>query len=449
MKMANNCIETGDSLNLAHAYYSLTSSYLNKQEYEKALQYAQEAYRIVTSYPDVSLQYLINATTLMSSAWGYFDIDNALKYADEALTLIEKDNASPFQKAYALYEITYLHIRNEDYAAAERTAIQALEADTTDTSLAKDLYRYVTWANIMLGKKEQAIEYFEYYAGMVEELSRQEFQASISEMEVKYETEKKEMRIASLEEEKQLMIRSGILIGMVLLIAFFFFWRWTVQKKRTAEQQIKQLQQEKQLVATQALFDGEVKERARLARDLHDGLGGILAAAKYNLSDVKHTPEQEIIDAEHLNKGVNLLDESMRELRRIAHHLMPETLSIAGLKHAISDFCNTIPQTKFNWYGEEARFDPKLEVMIYQIIHELVSNAIKHSKAEHILVQIVRESNRISLTVQDDGYGFDVRTASKGMGLTNIRNRVAACNGNLLIDSKPGTGTEVSVEINN
>jgi signal transduction histidine kinase len=127
---------------------------------------------------------------------------------------------------------------------------------------------------------------------------------------------------------------------------------------------------------------------------------------------------------------------------------MPETLSIAGLKHAIADFCNTIPQAKFTYYGDESRFDSKLEVMIYQIIHELISNAIKHAKAEHILVQIVRDVNRISLTVQDDGCGFDIETVSKGMGLTNIRNRVAACNGNLLIDSKPGTGTEVSVEIN-
>ena len=85
--------------------------------------------------------------------------------------------------------------------------------------------------------------------------------------------------------------------------------------------------------------------------------------------------------------------------------------------------------------------------MIYRIMHELVSNALKHAAASHILVQIVRESNRIALTVQDDGCGFEPSAESRGMGLANIRTRVAAYDGSLLEDSKVGVGTEVSVEL--
>jgi signal transduction histidine kinase len=282
-----------------------------------------------------------------------------------------------------------------------------------------------------------------------------EMHNQISAFQIEYETEKKEMQITTLEEEKRLMIWLGIAGGAVLLlalVAFFFLWRWTVQKKRLAEnqkelaeQQIKQLEQEKQLIATQAVLDGEVQERIRLARDLHDSLGSILVAAKYNLVDIKQISTLGEKDVNCYNKAVSLLDDSMNEMRRVAHHLMPEPLSRIGLKQSVADFCNTIPIVKFSYYGDEARFDPKLEIMVYRILHELVSNAMKHAGAKHILVQLVRDEHGIALTVQDDGCGFDLSAESKGMGLRNIRTRVESFKGNLDIDSQPGVGTEINV----
>ncbi len=85
--------------------------------------------------------------------------------------------------------------------------------------------------------------------------------------------------------------------------------------------------------------------------------------------------------------------------------------------------------------------------MVYRILHELVTNAIKHAKAESIFVQIVRESDRIAISVQDNGCGFDPTAESKGMGLRNIRARVESCKGNLDIDSQPGKGTGIRVEL--
>jgi signal transduction histidine kinase len=277
------------------------------------------------------------------------------------------------------------------------------------------------------------------------------------ELEVKYETEKKETQIAALEGEKRLMLWLSVAAGTVLLLAlaaFFFLWRWTVQKKRLAEsqkeladRQIKQLEQEKQLIATQAVLDGEMQERIRLARDLHDSLGSILAAAKYNLVDIKQISTLGEKDVECYHKAVCLLDDSMSEMRRVAHHLAPEPLSRTGLKQSVADFCNTIPVVKFSYYGDDTRFDPKLEIMVYRILHELVTNAMKHAGAKNILVQIVREPDRIALTVSDDGCGFDLSAESKGMGLRNIRARVESFKGNLDIDSKPGEGTGIRIEL--
>jgi signal transduction histidine kinase len=258
-----------------------------------------------------------------------------------------------------------------------------------------------------------------------------------SELQLKYETEQKEARIAALEQERREVMWLSIIGAVVLLLAlatFFFLWRWATQRKHLAEQQIK-------LIATQAALDGEVQERSRLARDLHDGLGSILAAAKYNLVDRNKE------EAERYDKAIALLDDSMREMRRIAHHLMPESLGQAGLKQSLTDFADTLPNVKFTYYGDESRLNPKQEVMVYRMVHELVSNALKHAGAEHILVQIVRDAESLVLTIQDDGCGFDVAAKSSGMGLANIRSRVTAYNGHLVIDSKTGIGTEIQIDM--
>ena len=268
-------------------------------------------------------------------------------------------------------------------------------------------------------------------------------------MEIRYETEKKEARIAEIEEEKRTMTRLGIAVGGVLLlglVALFFIWLWSVQKRRLSQQQVKQLEQERQLVAREAMLDGEVMERTRLARDLHDRMGGLLSVIKLHLADMKRGVTPESPSAETCNRATELLDESMVEMRRIAHHLMPSSLSSEGLRIAVSEFCRSVPHARFSWYGSDRRIDPKMELVIYRIAYELVNNAMKHSGASHIVVQIVRDNDRIAFTVQDNGRGFDPRKTPDGMGMSNIRNLVASYGGRLDIGSAKGEGTEINVE---
>ncbi|MDR0295058.1 MAG: tetratricopeptide repeat protein [Prevotellaceae bacterium] len=273
----------------------------------------------------------------------------------------------------------------------------------------------------------------------------------INNLRVRYEIENKELKIAVLEDEKRLMQWMAIAGGAILLLAltaFFFLWRWAVQKKQLAETHIKQLEQEKQLVATQSVLDGEARERARLARDLHDGLGSILTGARLNLLEIKKGTTSQCTDMERFDKVLRLLDQSVREMRRVAHHLMPDSLSRFGLKPAVDEFCRSLSSNvAFDYFGNEARLEPKLEVVIYRCIHELVNNALKHSGATQIMVQIMQEPNRIAFIVQDDGCGFDTLVATKGTGLENIRTRIASFGGNIQIDSVEGKGTEVNIEI--
>ncbi|MDR1675594.1 MAG: histidine kinase [Tannerella sp.] len=457
-KGEQTCRELNDPLEMCYHLLGLSHVHLRQKNYEKAMEQAEAAYHIVRTQPSLILdKFFVYQTLARIHSEGTGHYDRALAYAQKALEAAESIN-SPQNVCWALETVSAIYIRHGKYAEAEASALRALATDSTDMFTNVKLFEYLTRAGIMLGKKDMAIDCLGKVIAITGESSGRRFQTALSEMEVKYETEKKEVLIAMLEEEKRWMTWLSIAGATVLLLAlatFFFLWRWTVQKKRTAEQQkllaeqqIKQLEQEKQLIATQAVLDGETQERTRLARDLHDGLGSMLTGVKLNLESAKSGAVFEPSAAAYFNSALKMLDESMHELRRVAHHLMPEALIRYGLKPSIGDFCRSLSSSiLFDWFGSEERIEQKLEAVIYRIIHELVNNALKYADASQIMVQIMQETDRIAFTVQDDGIGFDPSAESRGMGLSNIRTRVASFGGNISIDSKTGEGTEISVEL--
>ncbi|HCX99772.1 MAG TPA: histidine kinase, partial [Bacteroidales bacterium] len=243
------------------------------------------------------------------------------------------------------------------------------------------------------------------------------------------------------------LFQDEIIIIIVLIAASRKF---LLQKRKLAERKIVQLEQEKQLIATQSVLEGETAERARLSKDLHDGLGGLLSVAKHKIANMKGSltiPEEQVGT---FNSALEMLDNSIKELRRVAHNLMPESLVWYGLNSAISDFCNNVDKAKYHFYGTEKWYFEKLEVAAFRIVSELVNNALKHANASKISVQLVQEQDRISITVYDDGCGFDAKSfdRSKPGGLNNIQARVISFNGRIDILSSSEKGTEVSVEFN-
>jgi two-component system NarL family sensor kinase len=191
-----------------------------------------------------------------------------------------------------------------------------------------------------------------------------------------------------------------------------------------------------------------------LAGDLHDGLGGLLTGVKLKLSSMK---ENAIITSEnlaHFNHALDLLDTSITEMRRVAHNLMPETLMHYGLQTALADFIRQVepeglPIIRFNTFGNDLRYEKELEITLYRISQELVTNSIKHAHAKQIDIQLFTEGNRICVQIVDNGIGFDPERpdpSKTGKGLKNIRDRVTAFNGRFEILSQHGKGTESTIE---
>jgi two-component system NarL family sensor kinase len=412
------------------------------EDYEKSDEYFQKALSILN---ETGNQYRLG---MLYYNIGYFAVqrDNIQKgedYYRMSLASFEKEG-NKFDICDGILALGRVLYYGEKYDEAESYLLKSLSTAQQIGSklLMRNTYITLSWLEHDRENYKAAFEYSEKGAEIDLELVSENTQKQLAFMEVKHETEKKEQHILSLIKEKRLITYLGITIGVLLFLLLLLL----IARQRINRHKIESLKKEKQLVATQSLLDGETAERTRLARDLHDGLGGMLSAARFNLNGLKDGGTIESGDVDLFNKALNALDESIRELRRVAHNMMPDSLARYGLKPSLTDFCNSISIVKFNYFGGGDRLDSKLEIMIYRTVHELVNNALKHSDAKEIIVQIIQESDRIAITIQDDGHGFNASVPSKGSGLNNIRNRVGSYNGRIEIWSKEGEGTEISVE---
>ncbi|WP_423736359.1 sensor histidine kinase [Chitinophaga caseinilytica] len=249
----------------------------------------------------------------------------------------------------------------------------------------------------------------------------------------------------------------AVLTVALLLAAAFLYYAFQQRSKALRQRQqlhnleLDRISQEHRMTVLSAMLEGQEQERTRLARDLHDGLGGLLSGVKIELSAIHQpataTPQQAVVQ-----KTMGHLDNAVEELRRIARSMMPEVLLNYGLGEAIREFCNGLKKSGvpvscqvFNYRDD---MSPSRQVTLYRIMQELVNNAVKHAAAKEILVQLQQRGNRIFLVVEDDGKGFDTAQlhALKGAGLANIQSRVEILQGTLEVESSPGTGSAFTIE---
>ncbi len=322
------------------------------------------------------------------------------------------------------------------------------------------------------GDTGRAFLYTKQLSIIKDSLKNDDINKAVAEMDSKYQFERKEKEISQLQQDKQIQMFSinqksslnYILVGTLsaLLITGFLAYRNVSHRQQLSKQQdqlqqlrINELETEKRLTATEAVLKGEEQERTRLARDLHDGLGGLLSGIKFSLSNMKDnliiTPDNMTV----FERSLDMIDTSIKELRRVAHNMMPEMLVKFGLDEALKDYCNSINTTKlltvkYQSLGMEQRIDKSIEIIIYRIVQELLNNVMKHAAATEAFVQLIREGARLNVVVEDNGKGFDTSLAenNKGAGLENVRSRVDYLKGQLDIHAEPGKGTLVNIEFN-
>ena len=409
---------------IAICYNSIGDIYLKKHEYSKAIKYFNDALKINEQIDD-KIYIAVSYNNIGNSYRLNNDFKTAIDYYTKGLTLAQKiGSKSQSQEALEGLSNCYKSLRNfEKSLDCYYKSVQYKDSITNENNV-----------------------------------------KHIAKIQAQYNTEKQQHQINILQKDKEAS-RLYILLLMIVIVAitvsFLLTYRTIIQKRKITvqelnlrEQKISELEKHHQLLATQAVLQGEETERSRLARDLHDGLGGLLSGIKLTLSNMKGNVVLESGSVSQFDKALGMLDCSIRELRRVAHNMMPEALVKFGLKDALCDFCisldNKEMQINFQCFGIEKRFDQKLEIGLYRIAQELINNAFKHSQATDLMVQLIQEENRVSLTVQDNGKGFHahILRTSKGAGIANIRSRVESLNGRFDLVSQPNDGTEINVEFN-
>lgn len=242
----------------------------------------------------------------------------------------------------------------------------------------------------------------------------------------------------------------GVLISVLMVIGVFYLkkifgYLANVQKTR----------QENEKRVLTAIITTEENERKRIAKDLHDGLGPLLASLKMSLSALR-TVQETGNKKEIYENAIQLSDEAVKSLKEISNNLSPHILENFGLANAIQSFINTFDlagkiKIEFRHNIENDRFESNVETIIYRAVCELIHNTLKHADANKVLISLDKEEGMLKLLFQDDGSGFDVEhdmhQETKGIGLHNIQSRVSSINGKFTIQSQQGEGAIVNIEV--
>ncbi len=490
--------EQQDSLNMGKCYSNISSAFGELDNHLKAIEYGKKALEIFNSKHIVQYQ-IITLPNLAGHLVKVGDTLAAKKYflQAEQLALQIKDQFSLariynnlgniyskndyesaehyFMKALSLREdskyldgigtlynnLGYLYMSQGTYPKAVPFLEKALEH--TDGTARTIILNNLSETQEKLGNHERALAYERLKFALNDSLLKNENQKTISEISTKYEMGKKEKEILNLQnfnlktdlkwrQNRNLLIAALGLLGITILSGSLFL-KNARRKQIIAEQQqeiehqkVDQLLRDQEMIGLDAMIEGQEKERQRISQDLHDNLGGKLSALKL------YVQELEKIDAVLYQKVKELLDDSYDDVRNIAYEKNSRVMVDKGLIPAIKLVANRIMGTK-KLNIEVINIDLKrkiknfIELQLFRIIQELLNNTVKHAQAENIIIQLSEDEEQLNLIFEDDGIGFVPKQIHNGLGFSNIESRLQKINGTFTIDSSPGNGTTIIINV--
>lgn len=450
--------ETQDSLGMASSLVNLSLSEVLNEKFDDAIGHLDQVLALGKALKDDS--YVLDA--LINKA----DVYAQMKQYPAALQLYErsfrilKDYPVPDYELYVYWGLAQNHYHLGNYGLAHRNLARAIEVARDLDALHELTKLYLLGSEIheKMDDSRQALTFRKEYEALNDSLVGAETQQNIHKLEIEYQTSQKEKALADQQliiirnnleierKDKFIFLWSGV--AVVLLSAIVIFLIVYRNKQRRDAEKLQLLRKQNELQVLNALVEGEEKERSRLARELHDGVGGILSASKMHLSIIQEE-DQYGAQSGALNNVSSMLDQASQEIRAIAHNLFPDILLTHDLNAAISNFCQRMRNAGLNieYYclGEMPRLNNRFKLMVYRAVQELVNNVMKHAKADHVLVQLSHHNNIMSIVVEDNGTGFDP-AGPKGMGLLNLEDKIKNLDGNLTIESAPGQGTTIHME---
>ncbi|MEQ9229383.1 MAG: sensor histidine kinase, partial [Cyclobacteriaceae bacterium] len=443
----------GDYAVLLKGYNNLGAIYQHyQQDYDSAFKYYDKARQLCESLSELrDLSITLNNLSSLFQLQG--DLDRAIEYAKKSFDIrIQQDNKEGMVSS--LINMSGIEQQRKDFKKAQEYLMDGLQLSKSIGSkqLILESSRHLSENYEQMGDFKSALEFSRDQLAYTDSLFNENKDKAISELETKYETEKKEQQLAlqdvEIKRQESVNQQNTILLassgGLILLLIGL-----GIQGRSRLKWKNRQLLEEEKRRAREAemnaIISSQEKERNRFARDLHDGFGQLISTLNLNLKSISTGKSKE--EREKVFKtSSEVIDEMHRELRNICFDLMPQTLIKQGLSSALSEFASRINATgakrvEVNIFGLDERLSELQEISLYRISQEWVNNNLKYSDAEKITIQITKDEEEITLLIEDDGAGFDpeILKQGKGNGWRNMTSRANLLNAEIEVDSSPGS----------
>ncbi len=369
---------------------------------------------------------------------------HAQQHIREAQQLKPDGDSDPFQNNAYRYLRGKILYELHDYKKSESLLVQALQTakQLNLTDQVSEIKLALARVYEATGDYKKALHTQKEYQAKKDSIINPRIAADINELEVKYRTAEKDRLI---EQNLRISERRKTLLWVIsasaiFLTAFFIVIFRHLKQKHKLQQQLQRVDQLK------AVMKGEEKERERISRELHDGIGSMLAAIQMNITDETYKSKQS-----GMKKIVKMVEDTAVEVRRISHNLLPGILEKHDLDTALTLYCNDIDKStglnvELHINGTGGPLEKHAEQAIYRIIQELLQNVIKHARATRAHVQLSRFRHQINIVVEDNGCGLNKEAIQNGTGLQNLQYRVKALQGYMSVDSIVGKSTTVCIE---
>ncbi len=500
LEALNQFDQIHDSIGIAEIYNELGTLWKKQGDLKKAASFFNDALQIFIRLKNVSGQAnTLNNIGLLLEREGKYE--EALK--DYALALaIHKEANNKVAMGYSLANLGGVYTQLKRYKEAEQALLQSLAIRTElneiqniaicytnlgefygaqnnfksaipyylkSLEMAKkigfiDLIQYdyesLSHSYSMINNYKQAYEYHTQYSTYKDSVFNENKNRQLTELQTKYDSEKKEQQNLLLSKENQLKsisLRKALLqnyalitiLFLMLAVIYLIYTRIRFKQQKVLSDTL--LKQEK--LRLRSVILTQEQERKRISQDLHDGLGQMLSAVKLNLAAIETTKADNDANAE-LEKAILIIDESCSEIRNISHNMMPAVLIKSGLIAALNELAKRISTAAgikvFVDYDEAiGRFESDYEINIFRVIQELLNNIIKHAKATEVHIHLNNEVGNLNIMIEDNGKKFDTKLIeiSNGNGWYNINSRLNLLNAKLEIESHNDSGTVVFIDV--
>ncbi|WCO02451.1 tetratricopeptide repeat-containing sensor histidine kinase [Psychroserpens ponticola] len=460
LKLAKDISERSNEFRIEAYSVQLLAYYaINDKEYELAKKYLIRGKEICEQMSSAEICHHM----YMASGMLLTEIDNF--EGAEASLLKAKEFALQRKIKYDIIAseilLGNLEFKRDNYKKSTQI-FNSINIDSFDIETivyANIFYKNRSLAEGKIGNYRKSNQLLNQYVAFGDSIRLSKNRTLLAQADRKYKSEKKDkellvQKLALQKQENEIQKKNNQMtllygISLFLLVASLLTWLIYQQKNKRKSQEIVALKREHQISTLESLMQGEEKERLRIAKELHDGVNGDLSAIKLKLSSLLEMNNKVIKEA------VSMIDDSCRQVRAISHNLVPPTLDNFNLIEAAEDYCFNLNEMHtqeivFQHLGDSFSVSKSSEINIFRIIQELVSNSIKHAEADEINVQISCHENQLSLSIEDNGIGFDPKTVkSKGIGLNNIQSRVNYLQAIMdVLSNEDGTSYTIEMDIN-